>query len=136
MSEKFEKSDAEWRQQLSDEQYYVTRQRGTERPFTGVYWNEKRDGVYACICCGEELFLSDHKYDSGTGWPSFWQPIDESKVREEHDHSLGMHRVEALCGKCDAHLGHIFPDGPRPSGSRYCLNSASLNLKAKPDDNA
>ena len=136
MSEKFEKSDAEWRQQLSDEQYYVTRQRGTERPFTGVYWNEKRDGVYACICCGEELFLSDHKYDSGTGWPSFWQPIDESKVREEHDHSLGMHRVEALCGKCDAHLGHIFPDGPRPSGSRYCLNSASLNLKPKPDDNA
>ncbi len=136
MSEKFEKSDTEWRQQLSDEQYYVTRQRGTERPFTGVYWNEKRDGVYACVCCGEELFLSDHKYDSGTGWPSFWQPIDESKVREEHDHSLGMHRVEALCGKCDAHLGHIFPDGPRPSGSRYCLNSASLNLKAKPDDNA
>lgn len=134
MSEKFEKSEAEWRAELSDEQFYVTRLKGTEQPFTGIYWNEKREGVYACICCGEELFLSDHKFDSGTGWPSFWQPIDKAKVREEHDHGLGMHRVEVLCEKCDAHLGHVFPDGPRPSGARYCLNSASLALKAKPGD--
>lgn len=131
MSEKLEKSEDEWRAQLNDEQFYVARQKGTERPFTGVYWNEKREGVYACICCGEDLFLSDHKYDSGTGWPSFWQPINPDKVREEHDHSHGLHRIEALCTKCDAHLGHIFPDGPRPTGMRYCLNSASLDLKAK-----
>ncbi len=129
MSDKINKTDTEWRAELTDEQFKVCRQKGTERAFSGEYYDCKEDGTYVCRCCGEPLFSSDTKYDSGSGWPSFYQPLQTDAVAEEHDHSHGMHRVEVLCKKCGAHLGHVFPDGPRPTGLRYCINSLSLQLK-------
>ncbi len=132
MADKVEKSDAEWRQQLSDEQYAVARCGGTEPAFTGKYWNHKGVGVYRCACCEHELFSSQSKYDSGSGWPSFWQPIRTDCIAEKTDTSHGMVRVEAVCSHCQAHLGHVFPDGPPPTGLRYCMNSASLDFVERP----
>lgn len=125
------KTDAEWRSRLTPQQYEVTRLGGTEPAFTGIYWDTTDDGVYKCVGCDTPLFSSDTKYDSGTGWPSFWEPITKDAVRYEQDTSLGMVRTEVLCATCDAHLGHMFEDGPEPSGVRYCMNSASLNLEPK-----
>ena len=123
-----EKTEDEWKEQLSAEQYAVTRQAGTERPFTGEYCENKEEGRYLCICCGAPLFGSDTKYESHSGWPSYWQPIGEGALTEIEDHSHGMVRVEVTCSRCDAHLGHVFPDGPQPTGLRYCINSLSLDF--------
>jgi peptide-methionine (R)-S-oxide reductase len=131
MSDEIRKSDAEWKAALSREQYDVLRRKGTERPFSGGYWDCKLDGMYRCAGCGTELFRSDTKFDSGTGWPSFFDVVDPTRIRTEEDNTLGMRRVEVMCATCGGHLGHLFPDGPKPTGLRYCINSAALDLNEK-----
>ncbi len=132
MSDKVVKNRDEWRKQLTPEQYHVTREQGTERAFTGATWNNHENGTYQCVCCGNDLYRSEHKYESGTGWPSFWQPIAPENISTRADNSLFAKRTEVICSRCDAHLGHVFEDGPKPTGLRYCMNSAAMKFVKSP----